>query len=74
MDESIQEIKEFQRGATGNDPNFTMKGIQFEMIGTKASLKFEKKLDQGYKKDFQARVIQRAYRGYKGRMFFKFTL
>ena len=57
-----------------DNPNFNNKGLQLELLGTKANIRYEKKLDQGYRKDFNARQIQRVFRGHKGRKFFRFTL
>ena len=40
-----------------DNPNFVNKGIQLEVVGTKANTRYERKLDSGYRKDKMARLI-----------------
>ena len=43
------------------------KGLQFELVGTKADLRYERRLDTNYRKEMSAIEVQRVYRGFKGR-------
>ena len=51
LDESIKEIREYVRGQMVDNPNFSNKGLQLEVVGGKANTRYEKKLDAGYKRD-----------------------
>ena len=74
LEQSIQEIKDFVSGQNTDNPNFSNKGLQFEVVGQKAYMRYEKKLDQGFRRDQSAREIQRLYRGYNGRIIYKQTM
>ena len=65
LEESIQEIKDFNKVAYLT--TVPQKGIQLELVSEKADLKFERKLDRGFRQEMSAIEIQRVYRGYLGR-------
>lgn len=70
LEESIKEIRNFRR-ALGGLRNVEKDKLNFEVTGTSYNLKFERRMDKGYKKYLAVEKIERVWLGYKGRKIVK---
>lgn len=63
LPESIREMKVFSQISN----NATEQKVELAVVGVKSDLKFEKRLQKNFELHKAVELIQRAWRGYRGR-------